>query len=119
MEMGIDPKRLAALDPEDLQRKTFHPGERTVGSLSPGGVITLDSGIMNPEAMDAPYGEEAGGCWRRLRLRDRMQAAGAHEYEEHEGGGHEEALRRGPDTGLKISEPAREMLRKMRDGWGR
>src|SRR5581483_10452245 len=76
MELGIDPDRLAALDPEDLVRKTFHPGERTCGSLGPGGVITLDSGIMNPEAMDGPYGREAGEHWRRLRLRDRIQAAG-------------------------------------------
>jgi hypothetical protein len=46
-----------------------------------------------------------------------MQAAGAHEFEEHEGGSHEEALRRGPDTDLPISEPVREMLRRMQDGW--
>jgi len=117
VDLGIDPNRLAALDPEDLQRKTFLPGERTVGSLGPGGTITLDSGVMNPDAMDAPYGKEAGDYWRKLRLRDRMQAAGAHEYEEHEGGTHEQALRRGPDTLLPVSAEAREMLRKMRDGW--
>ena len=29
------------------------------------------------------------------------------------------ALKRGPDTPLPVSEPAREMLRKMRDGWKR
>jgi hypothetical protein len=118
MGLGIDPKRLGATDPEDLTYKTFHPGERTVGSLTPDGRITLDSGVMNPEAMDAPYGEEAGDHWRsKMRLRDRMQAASAHEFEEHEGGSHEAALKRGPDTALPVSEPAREMLRKMRDGW--
>ena len=57
--------------------------------------------------MDAPYGKEAGDYWRsKMRLRDRMQAAGAHEYEEHEGGSHEAALERGPDTALPVSEPA-------------
>ncbi len=117
VELGIDPNRLAALDPEDLQRKTFHPGERTVGSLGPGGTITLDSGVMNTEAMDAPYGEEGGDYWRtKTRLRDRMQATRGHEYDEHEGSSHEASLVRGPDTALPISEPAREMLKKMRDG---
>jgi len=120
MDLGIDPKRLGATDPEDLTYKTFHAGERTCGSLTPEGRITLDSGVMNPEAMDAPYGQEAGDFWRsKMRLRDRMQAAGAHEYEEYKGGNHEAALKRGPDTALPVSEPAREMLRKMRDGWRR
>ncbi|MHC5542057.1 hypothetical protein ACYOEI_27875, partial [Singulisphaera rosea] len=54
VDLGIDPNRFAALDPEDLQRKTFLPDERTVGSLGPGDTITLDSGVMNPDAMDAP-----------------------------------------------------------------
>ncbi len=73
---------------------------------------------MNPDAMDAPYGKDAGDFWRsKMRMRDRMQAAGVHEYEEHEGGSHEAALACGPDTALPVSEPAREMLRKMRDGW--
>jgi hypothetical protein len=118
MDLGIDPDRLGATDPEDLAYKTFHPGERTCGSLTPDGRITLDSGVMNPEVMDAPYGKEAGDFWRsKLRLRDRMQAAGAHEYEEYEGGNHEAALTRGPVSALPVSEPAWEMLRKMRDGW--
>jgi hypothetical protein len=119
MGLGIDPKRLGGTDPEDLVYKTFHPGERTVGGITSGGRITLDSGIMNSEAMDEPYGQEAGEYWRKLRLRDRMLAAGAHEYEEYEGGSHLESLRRGPDTALPVSEPAREMLRKMRGGWRR
>jgi hypothetical protein len=78
---------------------------------------TKGSGIMNPEAMDVPYGKKAGDYWREMRLSDRIQAAGAHEYEEDEGGSHEAALKRAPDTALPISERAREMLRKMRDGW--
>jgi hypothetical protein len=117
MGLGIDPTRLGGTDPEDLSYKTFHPAERTVGGISPDGRITLDSGVMNPEAMDEPYGLEAGTYWRKMRLGDRMQAAGAHEYEEYEGGSHLESLRRGPNTALEVSEPAREMLRKMRDGW--
>lgn len=117
MDLGIDPNRLGATDPEDLTRKTFHPGERTVGGLTPDGRITLDSGVMNPDVMDAPYGKEAGDFWRKMRLRERMQAAGVHEYEEYEGGNHEAALNRGPATELPVSEPAREMLRKMRNGW--
>ena len=50
-------------------------------------------------------------------MRDRIQAAGVHEYEEHEGGNHEAGLKCGADTTLPVSEPARAMLRKMRDGW--
>jgi hypothetical protein len=117
-EIGIPPSRLGGTDPEDLEYKTFHPAERDCGGLSPDGRITLDSGVMNPNVMDAPYGKEAGEFWRsNMRLRERMQAAGAHEYEEFEGGDHEAALKRGPETPLRISEAAREMLRKMRDGW--
>ena len=43
--------------------------------------------------------------------------AADHAYEEHKGGSHAAALERGPDTALPVSEPAREMLRQMRDGW--
>lgn len=117
MDLGIDPYRLARLDPEDFQRKTFFPGERTVDSVSPEGVITVDSGVMNLDVMDAVYGRRSGDLWRRLRLRERIQAAGVHEYEEHEGGSHQESLRRGPVTALPISPRAREMLELMRDGW--
>lgn len=119
MGIGIAPKRLGATDPEDLVRQTFHPAERSRGAITPDGRIKLDSGIMNPDAMDAPYGKEAGDYWRKMRLLDRMQAVGAHECEEHEGGSDDEALKRGPDTSLPVSEPAREMLRRMRDGWGK
>ena len=121
LDLGIDPDRIGANDPDDgFRHKVFHPSERNCGGITPDGRITLDSGIMNPETMDAPYGKQAGDYWRTgMRLRDRMQAVGAHEYEEYLGGHHEEALRRGPDTALPVSERAREMLRKMRDGWRR
>lgn len=121
LDLGLDPKKeIGAKDPDyGFEYATFHPNEQTVGGVSPDGRITIDSGIMNPEAMDAPYGEEAGNYWRRMRLPDRIKAIVAHEYEEHQGGDHEASLKNAPDTKLSVGEEVREMLRKMERGWHR
>ena len=68
-------------------------------------------------ALDGPYGGEAGALWRKSRLRDRMQAIIAHEMAEHEHDDHELALIAAPDTTLAIGRGARELLRRMENGW--
>lgn len=68
MGIGIDSARLGAIDPEDLVDNKFHPAERTVGSLTPDGRITLDSGIMHPDALDERYRRDAGGTGRRVEV---------------------------------------------------
>jgi hypothetical protein len=53
--------------------------------------------------------------WATNRLRNRLDAVIAHEYEEARLGGiHAAALKHGPDTGSPIREGARKLLRAMR-----
>jgi hypothetical protein len=82
------------------------------------GQINIDSGVMNPSAMDEPYGEECGKLWRKTRLKDRIQAIVVHERAEHQyNGDHELALIAAPETTLPISHAARELLRAQEAGW--
>lgn len=90
----------------------FISGERRGGGNDPAGGLTLDSGILNPELLGTLPGS---GEWAKARLRDRIDAAIAHEHEEaRRGGSHLEALRHAPDTELPITEGARHILRAMR-----
>ena len=118
LDLGLSSHQMGARDPDrNSEHHTFFPAERSGGSISPTGQVTLDSAVMNPLALDGPYGEEAGAHWRKSRLRDRMQAIIAHELAEHEHGYHELALIAAPDTAIPISHGARELLRRMVDGW--
>ncbi len=73
----------------------LHP--RTSGSgggNDPAGGLTLDSGVSNPELLGTLPGNEE---WAKARLRDRVDAAIAHEHEEaRRGGNHVEALEARP-----------------------
>jgi len=81
------------------------------------GDLTLDSGVLNPELLGTLPGS---GEWAKARLRDRFDAAIAHEHEEaRRGGSHVEALRHAPDTELPIREGARRILRATRPKEGR
>jgi hypothetical protein len=112
MELGIPANRIGSSDVDlGIRHAAFHPQDRIGGSNSPGGRLTVDSGVFNPELM---AGNHAAKVWPRSRLRDRLDAIIAHEYEEAQGDGHMAALARGPDTELPIREGARELLRSMR-----
>jgi len=112
MELGIPTLRIGAGDPEHgIRHAAFHPYDTIGGSNGPGGRLTVDSGVFNPELMAGTPGQTA---WRKARLRDRVDAVIAHEYEEAMCGGHVEALIRGPDTELPIPESARNLLRSIR-----
>jgi hypothetical protein len=112
MELGIPADRIGSSDIDfGIQHAAFHPHDSIGGSNGAGGRLTVDSGVFNPDLME---GQHADKAWARARLRDRLDAVIAHEYEEAKGGGHTAALRRGPDTELPIREQARELLRSMR-----
>ncbi|HEY2157972.1 MAG TPA: hypothetical protein VGH33_20255, partial [Isosphaeraceae bacterium] len=95
----------------------FFPGDRTGGSVTHAGQITVDSGVMNPALLDASFDEETGRLWRRTKLRPRIEAIIAHELAEHECRDHELALIAGAETTLPVSHAARELLRQMERGW--
>jgi hypothetical protein len=113
-EMGIPSDRIGA---RDIGRgwRNFFPAEREGGGLSPGGRISLDSGILNPDQM-AHLGPEAGNAWAHARLRDRIRACIAHEDMEWRTGSHDAAVEHSPETDLHIGGRARALLRSIRLG---
>jgi hypothetical protein len=119
MDLGIPDRQMGARDPErNREHHSFFPGDRTGGSVSPAGQITLDSGLMNPDLLAIAYDGNAQAAWRRTRIVARAQAIIAHELAEHVyGGDHELALIAGPETRLPISHSARELLKQMERGW--
>jgi hypothetical protein len=119
MDLGLTRHEMGSRDPgRNLEHHTFYPDERDGGGNSPMGQLSVDSGVMNPAIMDVPYGEECGKLWRKSKLRDRIQAIIAHEKAEYEhNGDHELALIAAPETGLLISDRAREILRSQESGW--
>jgi hypothetical protein len=69
----------------------------------------VDSGVLNPELLK---GKKGGRIWTKMRLKDRIDAIIAHEYEELRWGGrHTEALKAAAQTELPISEEARRLNR--------
>jgi hypothetical protein len=117
IELGIDPLRIGVGDPEHgIRHAAFFPREADGGGNTPDGRLNLDSGILNPELFQR-LGPEAAGAYSRARLRDRIDAGIAHEYEEAKGGGsHEYAYEHAPETELPIRPEARELARRIRDG---
>jgi hypothetical protein len=110
-ELGIPTDRIGSRMP-GRGHSTFMPHERSGGGNDPVGGLTLDSGVFNSELLGTLPGNEE---WAKARLRDRVDAAIAHEYEEaRRGGSHVEALRHAPETELPIREGGRRILRAMR-----
>jgi hypothetical protein len=120
-ELGIDPDRIGMPDKNHgLQWSAFHPHGMLGGSYSPDGRLIVDAGVLNTDLLKAGYDKKAANLFGRSRLRDRMDAIIAHEYEEHRNGmSHVEALKAAPKTALPISEEAREICREMERGWKR
>ena len=96
--------------------RCFFPFERTGGGNVSGGRISVDSGVLNPELNAAEIGPKAQAVWEKSRLRDRIDATIAHEFEEAARGSHEAAVAAAPDTSLPIGEGARRILRAIADG---
>ena len=117
MELGIDPAQIGVGDPDHgIRHAAFMPHEVDGGGNTPDGRLNLDSGIFNPDLFER-LGPKASHAYAKARLRDRMDAGIAHEYEEVKGGGsHEYAFERAPETELPVRHEARELARKIRDG---
>lgn len=113
LDLGIPTRRIGASDTlRGITNAAFMPHDRIGGSNLPGGRLTVDSGVFNPELLAGKPGEQQ---WAGERVINRLDAVIAHEYEEaNHGGSHFEALERGPDTDLPIREGARRLLRAMR-----
>jgi hypothetical protein len=108
-ELGI-PKHLhGATDFNgDGSWKAFIVHGRSGGNLTDG--ISVNSGVLNPDLLK---GQKGVRVFAKARLRDRIDAIIAHEYEEDRLGTHELALKHAPKTELPISDEARRILRAM------
>ncbi len=84
----------------------FNPGGRIGGNTISG--IVVDSGVLNPELLK---GQKGGRLWRKARLRDRIDAVIAHEYEESRCQDHMKALKAAAKTELPITAGARKICR--------
>ncbi len=94
----------------NYRRVAFVPSEGDGGGITPDG-INVDSGVLNPQLNAEEIGPRASAIWERARLRDRIDAVIAHEYEESIAGTHKGAEMRTADTALPISDKARRILR--------
>jgi hypothetical protein len=107
-ELGI-PKHMNG-EPDyggDGRWRAFNPKGTTGGNNTTG--VSVDSGVLNPELLK---GRKGGRIWPKMRLKDRIDAIIAHEYEELQAGGrHAEALKAAAKTELPISEEARRLNR--------
>ena len=83
-ELGI-PKTMNR--PARLRRgrtlESLRPNTRTGGSNTTG--VIVNSGVLNPDLLK---GEKGGRIWPKMRLKDRIDAIIAHEYEECRGRHH-------------------------------
>jgi hypothetical protein len=91
----------------DGKWRAFDPYTKTGGTNTTGAVV--NSGVLNPEVLK---GKKGGRIWPKMRLKDRIDAIIAHEYEELRAGGvHAEALKAAAKTDLPISDEARRLNR--------
>jgi hypothetical protein len=72
--------------------------------------VVVDSGVLNPDLLK---GRQGGRIWPKARLRDRIEAISAHEYEESRRGSHAGALDAAALTDLPIRDQVRRIRRAM------
>jgi hypothetical protein len=108
-ELGIHNDMIGEPDFEgDGRWLAFNPHRQSGGGNTTG--VIIDSGVLNPDLLK---GKNGGRLWRRARLRDRIDAIIAHEYEELRHGSHAAALKAAPKTQLLITDCARRICRAM------
>lgn len=91
----------------DGKWRSFNPSGTTGGNNTTG--VSVDSGVLNPELLKSRKG---GRIWPKMRLKDRIDAIIAHEYEELRAGGkHVEAVKAAAKTELPVSDEARRLNR--------
>jgi hypothetical protein len=117
-DLGIHDGQIGMPDDNHGSRwAAFHPHGTEGGNNSPDGKLIVDSGLLNLALLKKDYGRKAAILFEKSRLRDRLDAIVAHEYEEHRHGmDHEAALKASPNTGLPISGRAREICKAMEKG---
>jgi hypothetical protein len=77
--------------------------------------FTTSAHEPNPQLNAEEIGPCAAAIWESARLRDRIDAVIAHEYEESLAGTHKGAEMRAADTALPISDKARLILHARAD----
>ncbi|MFO0954102.1 MAG: hypothetical protein U0835_23700 [Isosphaeraceae bacterium] len=107
-ELGIPADMIGQPDYDgDGRWLAFDPHARTGGGNTTG--VVVDSGVLNPSLLK---GQKGGRIYPKLRLRDRIDASIAHEYEElRHRGSHVEALKAAATTRLPISPGAHRLNR--------
>ena len=107
-ELGVPEAMNGQPDYEGAGRwRAFNPHGRQGGENTTG--VVVDSGVLNPELLK---GRKGGKPWAKGRLRDRIDAIIAHEYEElRHGGDHAAAIKAAANTELPISDMARRINR--------
>ena len=108
-ELGIPRDKIGAIDP--YRRKPWHTFDvdGTVGGNITTG-ITVNSGVLNPDLLKREKGDKV---WAKARLRDRIDAVIAHEYEEDRHITHDAAIQAAPETELPVTDGARRILKAM------
>jgi hypothetical protein len=108
LELGI-PDDMNGQPNYDLDGRwhVFNPYGRKGGENTTG--VVLDSGVLNPALLK---GRKGSRLWAQGRLKDRIDATIAHEYEElRHGGSHAAAVKAAAKTDLRISDHARRINR--------
>ena len=113
-ELGLPEDKNGAPDfDRDGRWRAFEWRERTGGNITSG--VYVNSGVLNPDLLK---GEKGGRIWPKARLRDRIDAIIAHEWEESKTTDHVAALKAARKTDLPITDGARRILRAMARGAG-
>lgn len=108
-ELGVPPEWIGAGDAAyGIRWCAFNPLDRDAGTITTG--IIVGTGVLNPDLLARKKG---GRLWPKARLRDRIDAVIAHEWEEHHRGDHAAALKAAPRTSLPIRPGALRILRAM------
>jgi hypothetical protein len=107
-ELGIPEHERGQPDYDgDGRWRAFDPKGRKGGANTTGAVV--DSGVLNPGLLKFQKG---GRIWPKMKLKDRIDATIAHEYEElHSGGKHAVAVENAAKTKLPITGEARRLNR--------
>jgi hypothetical protein len=107
-ELGIPEEMIGSSDHRrGGERHAFFPDEVDGGGVAPGGRISIDSGVLNPDLHPVK-------AWADETLRRRIDATIAHEYEEARGGTHAYAVEQAPETDLPVGGRVRKLLRAIR-----
>jgi hypothetical protein len=104
--------------PDNMNGEPDYDGDGKWHAFDPAGAqgggcvtgVVVDSGVLNPNLL---AGKKGCRIYPKSRLRDRIDSAIAHKYEELRTGSHDEALEAAAKTTLPITEGARRLCKAM------